>query len=55
MPTRHERRSATRLSIASPAAFTAADVAVGGFARSQRQLVQWSLLLCPDRKKGSAT
>jgi len=54
----HERRDPTRQSFGSrtlplaPAADTGATVAVA--VRSQRLLVQWSLLLCPDQKKRRA-
>jgi hypothetical protein len=57
-PISHERRDPTRQSFGSrtlplaPAADTGATVAVA--VRSQRLLVQWSLLLCPDQKKRRA-
>lgn len=58
MPISHEPHDPTRRSLGSralplvPAAGTGAAVAEAG--RSQRVLVQWSLLLCPDRKKRRA-
>jgi hypothetical protein len=51
----HESRNPTRQSLASPAPtlIPAADAGatVVGAGLSQRQLLQWSLLLCPHRKK----